>query len=207
MPKTIFRALAALMACALLTACAREVADDAPEPEPTVTQTPEPTEPEVVLPVNGEALTTVEQVAAAREAGFGVYTMNDGTKVAIDPSQPLPQPVVDEGIAGVLADWNAQTSGQIDFLEADANTGSFIQETGKNIAFIPPLYGSEEAFADPTLFWSVAGTANPRSPLYYRDSGYPGGTGDVESQVAWAEQWVATRPASEAWQIIVTPTP
>lgn len=201
MPKTIFRALAALATLGLLTGCASDVADDAPEAELTVTQTPERTEPEVVLPGNGETLTTQEQIAAARGAGFGIYEMADGTKVAIDPEQPLPQPVIDDGVAGAQARW------QTDMMEAEALASAFVRATKHNIAFIIPIYGSKEYWEDPSMLWVVAGVTNPQSPLYADNSGYPGSTADVNAQVAWAEQWVATRPASENWQIVVTPTP
>lgn len=51
--------------------------------------------------------------------------MNDGTRVAIDPTQPLPQAVADERVADARAGWYG------DFMETLANAGSFVRETGK----------------------------------------------------------------------------
>jgi len=199
------RALAAILVATLgLAACtASEPEAQTQSAEPTDEPSTEPTEaaePEAPVPANGEVLTTQEQIDAAKAAGLEVYTMNDGTKVAIDPEQPLPQPVVAEGVAEAQARW------QGDMMAVEAQAGSWIRETKKNIAFIIPIYGSKDGITDEML-WIVAGVSNPSSPLYYRDSGYPGSTADVNAQIAWAEQWVATRPASENWQVIVTPAP
>lgn len=94
-------AAAALIAALLLTGCSNtDVFSGGTKAEPTTAAEPTPT----VIPgdENGDGkLSEREKELLAKKAPRD-YTMNDGTVVSIDPTQPMPTEVVEELTAEIL---------------------------------------------------------------------------------------------------------
>lgn len=167
---------------------------------PTTEPTDEPTEsatPEVPAPANGEALTTPEQIAAAEAAGLDAYQLDNGAVIAVDPTQPLPQPVVDEANANVGAQYSTYESNR-DALAAAAR--SVDGKTTKNVIVIYPMLGSKDGVIKEALY---------RIESTYRDqmAGYPGSMADPQPLVALAEAWIAQQARPETYQVVVVPVP
>jgi hypothetical protein len=196
------RALAAILVATLgLAACtASEPEAQTQSAEPTDEPSTEPTEaaePEAPVPANGEVLTTQEQIDAAKAAGLEVYTMNDGTKVAIDPEQPLPQPVVAEGVAAVQATVETTFSTPD---QGDAAASRWARETGKNVIVIYPVYAS---VGDDFGMWYVVHDVT----LVTKAPGYPGPQKDPQGYMPWLQSYIDQQPNPATWEIVVVPIP
>lgn len=193
--------LAILVATLGLAACtASEPEAQTQSAEPTDEPSTEPTEtaePEAPVPANGEVLTTQEQIDAAKAAGLDAYELADGTVIAVDPTQPLPQPVIDEANATVQAKYST-TEVNPDSLGAAAQ--SIDNKTTKNVVVIYPVYASKD-----TITWEPLYRIDP----IYRDqmSGYPGSQRDPQVLVAFAEEWIAQQDNPETYQVVVIPVP
>lgn len=193
--------LAILVATLGLAACtASEPEGQTQSAQPTDEPSTEPTEtaePEAPVPANGEVLTTQEQIDAAKAAGLDAYELADGTVIAVDPTQPLPQPVIDEANATVQAEYNPVESNPYGLAAAAKAIDS---KTTKNVVIIYPMYASKD-----DITWE---------PLYlidsvYRDqmSGYPGAQRDPQVLVDFAEAWIAQQDNPETYQVVVIPVP
>lgn len=163
-----------------------------PTDEPTETAEPEPQ-----VPANGETLTTQEQIDAAKAAGLDAYQLADGTVIAVDPTQPLPQPVIDEANATIQAEYSPTESNPYGL---GAAAQSIDNKTTKNVVVIYPMYASKD-----DITWE---------PLYQIDnvyldqmSGYPGSQRDPQVLVAFAEAWIAQQARPETYQVVVIPVP
>lgn len=199
------RALAAILVAAVavtLSGCAASTETDPPADAVEVTTDPtteptEPAEPEVPVPANGETLTTQEQIDAAKAAGLDAYELTDGTVIAVDPTQPLPQPVIDEAIVTVQAEYSPVEGNPYGL---DAAAQSIDNKTTKNVVIIYPMHASKDG-----ITWEPLYRIDP----IYRDqmSGYPGSQRDPQVLVAFAEAWIAQQDDPETYQIIVVPVP
>jgi len=196
------RALAAILVATLgLAACtASEPEAQTQSAEPTDEPSTEPTEaaePEAPVPANGEVLTTQEQIDAAKAAGLEVYTMNDGTKVAIDPEQPLPQPVVAEGVAAVQATVETTFSTPD---QGSAAASQWAHDTGKNVIVLFPVYGS---VGDDFGMWYMVHDVT----LVTKAPGYPGPSKDPQAYMPWLQSYIDQQPNPATWEIVVVPLP
>lgn len=191
-------AAVAAVAALVLAGCTASQEDTDPVPEATeVEQSPEPSEPEVVVPGNGETLTTQEQIDAAKAAGLEVYTMNDGTKVAIDTEQPLPQPVVAEGVAAVQATVETTFSTPD---QGSAAASQWAHDTGKNVIVLFPVYGS---VGDDFGMWYKVSDVT----LVTKAPGYPGPSKDPQAYMPWLQSYIDQQPNPATWEIVVVPLP
>ncbi len=194
--------LAILVATLGLAGCtASEPEAQTQSAEPTDEPTAEPvetTEPEVPTPANGETLTTQEQIDAAKAAGLEVYTMNDGTKVAIDPEQPLPQPVVAEGVADVQATVETTYSTPD---QGAAAASQWAHDTGKNVIVIFPVYASVGG-GDFGMWYKIHDGNISRS-----FPGFPGPQKDPQGFMPWLQDYIAQQPNPATWEIVVVPLP
>jgi len=202
------RALAAVVVAAVavtLSGCAASTETDPPAEAVEVTTDPtteptEPAEPEVPVPANGETLTTQEQIDAAKAAGLDAYELTDGTVIAVDPTQPLPQPVIDEAYVTVQAEYNPVESNPYGLAAAAEAIDS---KTTKNVVIIYPMYASKDDITWEPLYRP----AEPYASQLARVAGWPGSQRDPQVLVDFAEAWIAQQDDPETYQIIVVPVP
>jgi len=199
------RALAAVVVAAVavtLSGCAASTETDPPAEAVEVTTDPtteptEPAEPEVPVPANGETLTTQEQIDAAKAAGLDAYELADGTVIAVDPTQPLPQPVIDEGTANIQSFYDTENT-NLDKMSAAAQAVD--GQTAKNVIFVFPTHGSKDGVTWEPLYTCTIAYAE-------KMGGFPGSQRDPQVLVSFIEQWIAQQPNPETYQVVVVPLP
>lgn len=171
----------------------------------TSTPTPEPT-PTQFIPTIGQTITQ-DQVKAVKEMGYAAYKMGDGTYVAVDPNQDLPQAVKDDllvrangaGADGSVQHLDAQaskasTSGTMAVIYAamDANkkvvgVGYGVNRDANGDAIGSPFYGVS-VLGDPSAI-------RPGSSEY-------SGIGSHDVAVAKAQAWIAAQANPQAYVLI-----
>lgn len=166
-----------------------------PTDEPTETAEPEPQ-----APANGETLTTQEQIDAAKAAGLDAYELTDGTVIAVDPTQPLPQPVIDEAYVTVQAEYDPVESNPYGLAAA---AEAIDNKTTKNVVVIYPMYASKDDITWEPLYRP----AEPYASQLGRVAGWPGSQRDPQVLVAFAEAWIAQQARPETYQVVVIPVP
>lgn len=185
MTKTILNTLTALAAAAALTAglaaCA-PTADETPvvKPKPAATKPAAEQIDPMDLDGNGSVSEYEKQIAA--QTAVRDYTLPDGTVVAVDPTQPLPD--------AVKAAVKAETASPIDAARTSSDRGqaevALIGEldekaaaTGRGIAVV---------FQTPSSFgpmWVILASGQTQAPFF--------GSADKASVVAQAEAWTDAR--------------
>ena len=103
-----------------------DTSEPAPAPSPTETATPTPEPDPAVVPEVG-AFVTEDEAQAARDAGLGVFVTADGELLVIDPTQPLPDVVIDE-----FRETGADAAGSDTAADDDAVVGR-LNEVGKRV--------------------------------------------------------------------------
>lgn len=161
-----------------------------PTDEPTETAEPEPQ-----VPANGETLTTQEQIDAAKAAGLDAYELADGTVIAVDPTQPLPQPVIDEGTANIQSFYDPENT-NLDKMSAAAQAVD--GQTAKNVIFVFPTYGSKDGVTWEPLYTCTIAYAE-------KMGGFPGSQRDPQVLVSFIEQWIAQQANPETYQVVLVP--
>lgn len=152
------RSCAALLACVALTVgvtgCRPEpviaqpfIAPIGPSASPTVTPTPTPTAtPSAVSPpisdlitiVHGQLLASEAEYNDAWQQGLSAYRMIDGTIIALDPAQPLPEAVTADiqSLLNAIGADTADTTDGVPRIEATQELAFDSASTGKKIAMV-----------------------------------------------------------------------
>jgi hypothetical protein len=202
--RTILTASSALALAALLTGCSLAAGDLAglvPSGAPAASDAATPTAIPGDRDGNGK-LSAFETEQLAKNAPKD-YTMPDGSVVTIDPTQPLPEPVV----AVLTAQATTLAEQIVDYLGADSKERgasslkifAYVNEqaeaTGKKIVAIYSAEGVDPATNAPGTYWTAAASGGPYGTLAPIM-----GTLDKASAIAQVEAWGGSR----GYEMIVT---
>lgn len=190
MPAKIPTVVAAgAFALVLLSGCAPEPAAH-PKPVPTATvtaiATEEPDTPIVVAP--GDTLTAAEAKKLNGQIGtLRPYEMNDGSFIAIDVKQPLPEAVKQEA-AERLGSVGNDTSSALGALDRETSTG-------KTIIMVRQIHYSSATGGD-FFGWAAASYA----------AGFPGFQGNSGEEVAvQAQAWASNQRDPAQLEVVIVP--
>lgn len=193
------------LAALLISGCAT-TPTSAPVPDATAatqtapTPTSDPTPEAPAVPTVGATL-TAEQAAALPE-GMKAYEMTDGTLIAVDPAQPLPESVHADIKALAQAD-SMRGSGDsaMESGFAAKHTKIASKATGKEIVQILPLMGviGDNDWGPNRPVWAaiVNGKAINKTTTNY----------DRDETIAAVNAWVAAQPNPAIYEVIILDSP
>lgn len=126
------------------------------------------------------------------------YALTDGTMVDVHPSKPLPEPVLAEIKAAILASPHPDYASTVEYMKVRDILEDASKRTGKTVVVFAPITGmlkDDWTSVDSYPVWGLSGYNIPDTSLV---------TGiDREISLAAAEQFVAGQPESETWELIV----
>jgi hypothetical protein len=177
----------AALALVLLSGCAPEPATPVePVSTASATATEEPDVP--IVAASGDTLTAAEAKKLNGQIGtLRPYEKNDGSFIAIDVKQPLPEAVKQE-VVERLGSVGNETGSALGALDRETSTGKTIIMV-RQIHYSTPTGGS--------LFgWHAASYAN----------GFPGFRGgSAETVAAQAQDWANSQPDPAQLEVVIVP--
>lgn len=204
--RTTRRTVIGLSLSALLISGCATTPTSAPVPDATAatqtapTPTSDPTPEAPAVPTVGATL-TAEQAAALPE-GMKAYEMTDGTLIAVDPVQPLPESVHADIKALAQAD-SMRGSGDpaMESGFAAKHTKIASKATGKEIIQVYPLMG--------VIGDNDWGPNRPGWGAIVNGQGVHNGTAtyDRDATIAAVNAWVAAQPNPAIYEVIVLDSP
>lgn len=123
------------------------------------------------------------------------YSLSDGSEVEIDPTAPLPAPVVADIKAEIAANEDAEFAGTIDPVAVNESLKSISKETGKTVVAVVPRWGmlaDDVTSESDYLMWGLSGVANDAAST------------DKATTVAAAEALIASQEDPSNWELIIT---